>query len=109
MTSHTIPLGRRRRHAVLLHELACLVSECGAAAASLSGSGPAAMAPPETLEIEVNLVRCVRLRQTAHASLERARQQDVMRWPTAPAPADGRGFYERRVAAEAETVLRRRD
>ncbi|MFJ4342663.1 hypothetical protein [Streptomyces sp. NPDC088915] len=103
MTSRTIPLARRRRHALLLHELAHLVAECGAAAASLFR--PAAMAPPEAAEIEVDLGRCVRLCQTADGSLEWARQQDAARWPAAPAPVDGRTFEARRVAAEAEAVL----
>ncbi|MEU7222274.1 hypothetical protein [Streptomyces chrestomyceticus] len=107
MTSHTIPLARRRRHALLLHELAHLVAECGAAAASLSR--PVAMAPPDAVEVEVDLARCVRLRQTADASLEWARQQDAVRWPTAPAVGGGRSFHDRRVAAEAEAVLGMRD
>ncbi|NML54800.1 hypothetical protein HHL19_18640 [Streptomyces sp. R302] len=107
MTSHTILLARRRRHALLLHELAHLVAACGAAAASISQ--PFAMAPPETSEVEVDLARCVHLRQTAHASLEWARQRDAARWPAALKPADGRTFEARSEAAEAEVVLGLRD
>ncbi|MEV4505994.1 hypothetical protein [Streptomyces klenkii] len=97
---------RRRRHARLIATLTDLIGDCAAAAGAVYR--PVADAPPEQVDVPVDLWPLSALSLSASTRLDVARAQDAARWPTAVVQEQEdqqRTFAARCAAAEGEQIL----